>query len=201
MSLLNVVVGKEVGWMCVDTTTWRVEDRRCSQQSKMLPLVHVNAVVGCRGDITFLSSVFYAFMDMPAEDFDGLAQSWSQRLEAAMRCYEKRANVENFDPHAMGSHIALLGWSNARGHPLGLVALRQDGRDSFDIGEMTGPCLGPHPGHEVPSVPTLQAMESLSREQVSKMRHDFPGAPIGGRLLLAEVTRECTSIRQLATLG
>lgn len=201
MSLLNVVVREEVGWMCVDTTTLFVEDGIRSEQSKMLPLVHVNAVVGCRGDISFLSSLFHAFMDVPAKDFDGLAQSWPQHLEVAMRHYEKRANVENFDPHALGSHVALLGWSNARRHPLGMVALRQDGRDSFDVGEIATPCFGPDPGHAVPVVADLKAMHALAREQVSKVRREHPGEPIGGRLLLAEITREGTSIRELATLG
>lgn len=41
----------------------------------------------------------------------------------------------------------------------------------------------------------------LSRAQVSHFRRDHPGAPIGGRLIVAEVTREAIAIRQAGELG
>lgn len=202
MSLLNVVVRNNVGWMCVDTQTRIEEDGRFSTQSKMLPLVHVNAVVGCRGDITFLPAIFHAFMDEPVGDFDALAEVWSDRLNVAMECYRNRAEKEGFDPHKIGSHVALVGWSSARGKPFGLVALRDDGADSFRVGEITGrPCIGPNPGHDVPHITNLDAMKALAREQVRKMRREHPGEPIGGRLLLAEVWRARMKISELAMLG
>jgi len=201
VTLLNVTVREDVGWMCMDTMTLGEKDRDLFQQSKMLPLVHVNAVFGCRGDLQFLWFLFPTCCLMRVTDFDELLNAWPECLAQATLGYFQQSGRTGFDVIGSEQNVALLGWSNSRERPVCLTAVRTPGRNSFDVAEAIVPFVAPDPGHAVPCVPTLLAMESLAREQVSKVRHDFPGAPIGGRLLLAEVTRKGTSIRELATLG
>lgn len=201
MTLLNVAVREDVGWMCMDTMTLDEKDRNLFQQSKMLPLVHVNAVFGCRGDLQFLWFLFPVCCLKRVGDFDELLNAWPECLAQATLGYFEQSGRTGFDARAYEQDVALLGWSNSRERPVCLTAVRAPGRDSFDVGEAIIPFVAPDPGHAVPGVPTLQAMESLAREQVIKLRHDFPGAPIGGRLLLAEVWRAKMKIRELATLG
>ena len=60
--------------------------------------------------------------------------------------------------------------------------------------------IAPGTGGEVTDLSSLPAMVALAREQVRAVRRDHPGEPIGGRLLLAEVTRTGTAVRELAKL-
>lgn len=205
MSLLNLAVQKEVGLLCVDTTT-QSEDGSYCERSKMLHLGHINGVVACRGDIHFLVFLFAGLGIEPPTDFDALLESWPRRLAAATEPYlqQVRQPAPSADP--VGCFVALLGWSRARGRPVCHKAERESASDPFEI-ETANCSVGPVPDYPpldltVMQVPdAIRTMEALAYDQVRKMRRERPSYPIGGRLLLAEVTREGTSIRELATLG
>jgi hypothetical protein len=199
MSLLNVVVGDGVGWLCVDTNSQFIADGRYLHQSKMVSLAHLNAVVACRGELNFLAHMFLNCFLTPADEFDSLLDSWSRRLTEATANYLQQAEAMQFDAGAVGHEVLLLGWSNARGQLVCLAACRESTKDEFDVVEVK--CrIAPDPGRSVSDLSSLSAMEVLARDQVRTIRRDSPSEPIGGRLLLAEVTRRQTVFRELVSL-
>lgn len=205
MSLLNFAVQEDVGLLCVDTTT-RSDDGSYSERSKMLHLGHINGVVACRGDIKFLAVLFTGLGFDPPTDFDALLETWPQRLATATEPYLQYVKQPAPGADPVPCFVALLGWSHSHGRPVCHTAVRGSAAEPFKV-KAACCSVGPIPDCPVPNLTAMQlpdavrAMDALVREQVSKVRRDLPGAPIGGRLLLAEVTREGTSIRELATLG
>lgn len=199
MSLLNVVIGDGIAWLCVDTNSRSVASDQNFPQSKLVSLAHYNAVVACRGELSFLAHVFVNCFLAPESGFDGLLHSWRRRLAEATANYLQMANANQFDAGAVGHEVVLLGWSQSRGKPVCLAASRRSTNDEFDVEEVT--CrLAPDPGREVLDLSDLSAMELLARDQVRTVRRENPGEPIGGKLLLAEVTRGKTILRELADL-
>lgn len=199
MSLLNVVIGGDVGWLCVDTMSRDFEDGRYFEQSKMVLLAHQNAVVACRGEQVFLAHVFLNCFMSRTESFDEITAIWPDLLADARTGYLRQAEAMGMAVPGMGHEIVLLGWSGRRDRPLCLVARRESDSEAFDVQEVT--CrLAPGTSGKFTDFSSLSTMVALAREQVLAVRRDYPGEPIGGRLLLAEVTREGTVIRELARL-
>ena len=199
MSLMNVVVGDGIGWLCVDTTSQNLAQGTYFQQSKMVQLAHHNAVIAIRGELSFLAHTFLNCFLAPADDFDALLESWPRRLTEATNNYIQQAQAMKFDAAALGHEVVLLGWSNARARPVCLAAHRKSTADAFDLSE-TNCRVAPDPGRSVTNLSSLAAMEALARDQVRMVRRENPDEPIGGRLLLAEVTCAGTMIRELAKL-
>ncbi|MGN7918866.1 hypothetical protein [Lysobacter sp. 22409] len=199
MSLLNVVVGDGIAWLCVDTNSRSVAGDHSFQQSKMVSLAHHSAVIACRGELSFLAHVFLNCFLTPEQDFDSLLESWRRRLAEATAGYLQMAEANKWEAAAVGHEVVLLGWSNTRGQPVCLAARRQSAKDEFETTEVT--CrIAPAPGRKVSNLSNLSEMEALARDQVHAVRRDNPGEPIGGKLLLAEVSRGKVAFRELATL-
>lgn len=199
MSLLNVVVGDDVGWLCVDTTCKDFAAGHYFEQSKMLLLAHRNAVVACRGEQVFLAHVFLNCFMSQTDSFDAVVATWPDLLAEARAGYLRQAEAMQLSVPAMGHEIVLLGWSGKQDRPVCIAASRQSDSEDFEVEEVAYR-IAPGTGGKVTDLSSLPEMVALAREQVLAVRRDHPGEPIGGRLLLAEVTRAGTMIRELARL-
>jgi hypothetical protein len=199
MSLLNVVVGDEIAWLCVDTTSQVIADGRCIHSSKMIHFPHINAVVACRGELSFLANIFLSCFFDPVHDFDSLLQVWPKRLIDATEDYLHRAKESAFDVSLVGHEVILLGWSNARSRPVCLASRRQSASEIFESMEVN--CrLAPNPGQSLFDFSSLASLEEVARAQVHAVRVSNSGDPIGGKLLLAELTAKRTLFSEIALL-
>jgi hypothetical protein len=110
---------------------------------------------------------------------------------------KQRFNIDEFP----GSAIFLVGWSNARNRMTCIRWSRWPADSGFAESVIDPASINPETGnaHEVPVADA--DMEKLAREQVAYTRSLENGAyDCGGRLLVAELTRDTISVRTIADL-
>lgn len=217
MSLLNVYLAAHRALVGVDTACGAMPGDAVAQWvaraapgqqmpphvSKLFPIVHADAVIAARGAHTFLLDVIG-----PAAacgSVDELEDMLPKIIEAADLAHANRCKYFGLpaDVTHAAQELVLVGWSAREGGMIATVFERKAGqRSAFTVDQVEawaapwetsyGQAIEPRTDHD---------MLQLARAQVSHFRRDHPGAPIGGRLIVAEVTRDAIAIRQAGELG
>jgi len=99
--------------------------------------------------------------------------------------------------------IALVGWSQREGAMIATSWDRPAGAGQRFVVDQLDRSVAPWESEwgEAIEPRTDHDMLQLARVQVSRFRVAHPGAPIGGRLLVAELTRNAVSVREVGQLG
>ena len=216
MSLLNLYLAAHRALVGVDTAmglhpdpevrAW-AQTQDCSalpaHVSKLYPITHSGALIAGRGTIPFILDVVGCASMV--ESFDQL----EDRMPALLRQVSEidAARVEAAPLPEKVKHpkreILLVGWSEREGSMVATHYECQAGLgQAFDAQPVDllqapwdaeqGPAIEPRTDHD---------MLQLALAQVSHVRAKHPGAPIGGRLIVAEVTRAGVTIRHAGSLG
>lgn len=204
MSLLNIHVAPERAFVGVDTLAHR-GDGRPQHMSKLFALTHVGGVLAVRGSVGF-SLVLLPYLLYTPGDFDAIvaaaAKSGPVWEEASKRA--RAEGVELAGGPAGCAEFVLAGYSPREGRVVG----KGFAKDSlvrpfvpFEVGAprpgfMTAPGIA-----DCAIVPSDAAsMLELARLQVKAHRAAAPAIHVGGRLILAEVTRAGISIRDVGEI-
>lgn len=217
MSLLNIYLAAHRALVGVDTAcglmlgqsveAWCAANssgqKPPAELSKLWPIAHAGAVIAFRGTPLFGLEVLCAAAMLPSVDAieDGMGELL-KLISAASDARHAAAQVPDEIRHAK-QEIALVGWSEREGAMIATLWERQAGPGkSFFVDQVDryaapwepewGEAIEPCTDHD---------MLQLARVQVSRFRVDHPGAPIGRRLMVAEVTRGCVIVRQAAQLN
>lgn len=198
MSLLNVWVSHAKAMVVVDTEV-RTQDGTYHEASKMMVLPHANAVVAVRGHNVFLSSVASLVLQTGG-DFDQIVENMPLHLKTAMDFLV--SNKEQFVDSVYRQEIALVGYSRSLGCMDCMVYASAD-ETGFKDTEIDKAYLSPWDGSwgdalDVFTVPHRATM--FCTDQVSNALAMHPDQPFGGRLLLAELTRDDVRISTLSTV-
>ncbi len=165
-------------------------------------LPHANVALAHRGDAMLAVGVCSAIQLNALPDFDAMAEAMPQLLAqtfAQVTAHRKQAlGIEQFP----GAEIILVGWSAAlnRMEAVRWVRWPQDkGFAASPVGKVL--MLPDAEWEQKPDAPdTAERMEAVARDQVAYVRRKHPGYNCGGRLLLAELTRDTLSVRTVADL-
>lgn len=169
--------------------------------SKCAFLAHANVAIAHRGDAMLAVGVCSAVQLNFLSDFDAIAEAMPQLLAQAyaqVTTYRKQFGVEQFP----GAEVILVGWSHALNRMEAVRWLRWPTDQSFKASPVGKALLLPDAEWEqTPDVPdSAEQMERIARDQVAYVRAKHAGYNCGGRLLLAELTRDALSIRTIADL-
>lgn len=201
MSLIHVRLEEECAYVCVDTLMLDVGGEKLFEGSKMIPLVAANVVFALRGDGAFLTWVFDHYStELKSIDYDTIAEDFLENVRTLFKKYaikQYSAGFRGIPDMAMDVH--LVGWSKLAGKPAGLsIAIKGS---SFKPRPMTSGVVAPPISASMQGV-VLKGMNDLfmhyARHQVAE--NQGPKMPIGGRLLMAKLTKEEISIRDLGKI-
>lgn len=201
MSLCNVWWSPERVLVAVDTEASELGGpAQCT--SKLFPLVHANMVITGRGYIGFAAGIWAKCVRLARdadETFDAMPEMLTQNFD------EMAARPDAPDDIDQCESVA-CGWSPRHQRML-CRAWLQESRESGFVCHQLGPGLtslvAPWPADR----PELRiggddtAMSRAAREQVRYVREHFPSMPIGGRLVVAELTRDSMTMRTICDLG
>lgn len=193
MSILNVWVSETRALVGVDTDGV-MGGAEHVEFSKLIPLVHANVVFASRGDREFLLELFSAFArNRVPVTFDVIEQHLTKVVAGIVirwRCLGHLADYQ----------FAIVGWSEHRGRMAALWATGNTGDDGIDLDEIESRMAPWHDSLGRAPVPdSHEAMAGAAQQQASWLQAQ-PGAAGGGRLIVAELTRDTTTVSSVCSL-
>ncbi len=172
-----------------------------AHMSKCSFLAHANVALAHRGDAMFAVGVCSALQLNLLADFDAMTAAMPELLAqtfAQVTGYRKQFAIEQFP----GAEVILVGWSRALNRMEGVRWLRWPTDKGFAASPVGKALM--LPDAEWPQTPdapdTAEKMEAIARDQVAYVRREHAGYNCGGRLLLAELTRDTLNVRTIADL-
>lgn len=204
MSLLNFWIERNRVLIGVDTIAFQLNANmpQGGEVDKLLVLPTKGAVIAVRGMAAVLPFLMLPIMGNTSADLDVLCTqmpahfAWASAQVAGL----VKANGQVMPDE--GNEILLAGWSNSRKRMHAWFFRHQPGEPltvDSDFGA-DGPeqqlCGWDDEIGEAPDVSTDAAMLQVMAAQVAHARRLFTGPPrVGGRFVLAELTRDGVSIR------
>lgn len=201
MSILNAFLEPERALIGVDTQ-FAAQHGSPRQISKLMPLIHLNAIVACRGSV-FIATALFAMCQVVGSDFDELLEAMPGFLEHVS---DKAAEIPGrigvtdkmpFD----GQSVIAVGWS--AGRMIGRQ-FEQENRETGFVAEGFNPHYSAPWDESLPQFPDLKTREGmgvLARAQARLLREKCPDVAAGGRFIVAEITRNSMSIAPVCELG
>jgi hypothetical protein len=169
--------------------------------SKCMFLPHANVAMPTLGDNLLATVVFERLQLRPdLIDLDGMVQAMPEILATAydgVMAQRQALGITQFP----GSAIFLVGWSNALGRMECVRWTRWPDDSAFKAEQVRHESINPDTGRKYDVPITDAEMEKIAREQVAYAR-GLPSAEYdcGGRLLVAELTRDTLNVRTVANL-
>ncbi len=201
MTILNVVASPSRVLVAVDTIIAAPNGVRC-EQSKMVPLLHLNAVIAMRGHTLLLHNIYSGCFGLFG-DLDSLLRDMPARLQ---HCYERApaADLETPGGEFMSEQVVVAGWSPARAQMVAMdYLLDRPGGQFYLRKEIDSWCLAPKEGFAKPTAFWL-GEEDLHTIAIAQANHALsvnPEGGFGGRLLVADLTRDSLAISSRALPG
>lgn len=205
MSIVNAWIWPERAIVQVDT------EGHCPifgviEVSKMVPLVHANAILACRGNGGLLSLLYSGLGRVPC-DFDSLVELIPQVTPQMVAHYQQQARDAGLTDEQMAEicatdQIILVGWSETAGRMQGWRFERWGAETKFKTYPIDPWCIAPAADFDA-SLPMPQGDDDLKRiakRQTALHREQLPGKAIGGRALCAEITRSSMTIKDLGEI-
>lgn len=209
MSLVNAVVTRHVAQVVVDTEACAVGPGFTTgprfSASKMVPLVHANVLFAGRGAGGFMLLPFFAVNMMPLSSFDEVLHALETKVlretvEQIRAQHRAVGAPADFDYGTQEVHV--FGWSDKRQSMSGVTYYRDPGEMTWEALPVLESAVQPW-GDEWGSMPEPRNVDELratSIEQVAHTRRETPEMAIGGRLVLAELTRSTMLFKTLCQL-
>lgn len=203
MSLVNVWISPDRALVGVDTEGVTLDGTH-NEVSKMIPLVHANLVLATRGHMGFLNALFGTSYAVGG-DFDAIVEKMPMILSYAFNHLMSQASSAgvadqgNFDRQ----DAFIVGWSRKHCRMLGMSYSQETAKDGFTGREIDSWCVSPweDPGVMPPIPNTPEVLKEVARTQASFASDPRSEAAVGGRLLVAEITRDGIIITSRCDLG
>lgn len=199
MTLLNVLLTPERALVVMDTRLQNAVTGGHYYGSKMFPIVHANVLIAGRGERVFADQVFQWYGGCGETcDFDTIADGLSENIPMIAERYASISGVP-----VGGNELVIVGWSEKDRSMQGVACTRPDMDSPFSIARMETGQLAPAPTEDLRHITCADQIEYLTviaRAQTRQSKKDNPDSPIGGRLILADMTRDRMEIRPIADL-
>jgi len=198
MTILNVSLSLERALVTMDTRIQNTVTGGHYYSSKMFPIVHANILIACRGERIFGELAFQWYLSCEACDFDSIARSLSQDVLTVAERYASLPGI-----HVGGNELVIVGWSDKERSMQGINCTRPDKDSQFSITRMDTGQIAPELTADLRHVTCANQVDylvTIARAQTRQVRAEQPDFPIGGRLILADMTRDRMEIRPIADL-
>lgn len=210
MSIMNVIVKPDRAYVAVDTAAATTQGRKgCVETSKMVPLVHANLIFAARGALTVMHNLASWCMSIDrTANFDYLAGLLPEMMDQFHERLMHQVQSQTGEvPHHQEVEIALVGWSEGKKNMACLLLSNDRGQGPYSA-KIAQCVISPFPGDDAMqrmsevTVPDIESyMAVVANEQVKFVRRQFPGQPIGGRLIVAEITKDRMTVESVTDLG
>jgi hypothetical protein len=207
MSLLNVYIAPpgpgSYALVGVDTESMSLDSGRRFQTSKLMPIVHMNAVLAFRGAAMIQGAIATVIMSGGWTVDEWLAHD-GQAFQSVIGGMDRLAELQKSPPMTTeAQEIALVGWSPQRNRFAGRVWKRETYSAGFvPIDVETALILA---GDDevigrvrVPTNPV--AMGELAKVQCRRLRELEPGITAGGRFIVAWLREDHMRIETVCDL-
>lgn len=202
MSLIIAAVSRDRAIVAVDTLGYGQATGDFHEFSKLIPIPHANVIVAARGQRMFLI-YFHAEINcaMGPVSYDRLLQDVGPIADQVFE--NTKAQVEGAGFPLIEAELAIVGWSDSEQGFVGMTLVRTQNAVSFECKRMKFGHVAPWSQELGPCELTLDksAFIAIARRQVEFSKRVFPGQPIGGRLIAAEITKGRMTIESAAELG
>lgn len=205
MSLLNVFVSPSRVLISVDTHAFSPHGSGNYEISKLIPLAHANTIIAARGVNTFLLEAFARCFLLQRADCDRINAWLPDAIDEIWKRVAALAAQGGLAAEALGGcDLVVGGWSASLSAMSAVRYAREPNASSFVVVPIHSCMIAPkidwkcHDHDRAPD--SLALMQGIARSQVNHILATEPGQPIGGRLLVAEITRDGISIRNLGKL-
>lgn len=200
MSLLNVWVSPERALVAVDSLGKVPDGPTISDVSKIYSLPGVNVVIAGRGQLSF-SLFAYEICHRSALAHDQIVDNLAAILSQAsdvLHTINKASDMAgkvDIGPQ----ELLLVGWSQRQGGFQGIWCKRERVGENFSLTSVDPLVCAPVETQwgalPVDDFSTAANMETMARWQVQHGRQMFPGQPLGGRILIAELSRDSVTVK------
>lgn len=206
MSLLNIYVhpsSPSYALVGVDTEGLDVQSGKRYQVGKMLPIVHLNAVLAVRGAAYVLGPIANALLLAPAP-FDELLERAGEVFQSAVVAIDDYFAKQGW-PSLPDSdqEIALVGWSTSRRRFVGRVWQSETRDRRFDPIDFDSAYIIGGADEQLRSIKTPTnpiAMGELAKVQCRRVRELEPGVAVGGRFIVAWLREDHMKIETVCNL-
>lgn len=202
MSLMNVWIEPDRATVAVDTTGISSIHGKVSL-SKLVPLVHMNAVIAGRGNGGLIGVLYSGVCRMPIT-FDDMAAHMPKFLADTLIEYERAARLAGYEPDQVSTvdQVAFVGWSESEDRMVGWLYLRGVGERTFTQRRIRPWVVMPgEPFTALPDTPKSHADHlRIGRQQTRWHRSALPGRAIGGDMIVAELDKVSMAITNAGDL-
>lgn len=208
MSLVNIHLQPDRAWIAVDTEVLTANAGEYGQGSKMTLLPQANAVLAIRGLNVVLGFIFSNALMVCPSSFDSLAKAVPQFLRQTLDYLEENAmqllGRSAEEAHAFDQEVSLVGYSEERGRMCAFVFSSKGSKqvNVFELEERDAHISPWAAAWGEPIDPsTMEYMRFLALFQVERAGGMEPAAPLGGELLLCELTKGEAKFSSLGVLN
>lgn len=201
MSILNVWLTPDCATVGVDTETIALNGTT-GHTSKLIPLIHMNSVIACRGQLLFLTILFEICHSNPIYDLDNLLAALSENLSALFKKFLEVGGTVGIPdtPNLDGNEVIVVGWSNQLKRIIGRAYIQTNRADGFHEKEIDGRYIAPGDMTLPVRTASPEDIERLVLAQVRLTDEKAPGEAAGGRFIIADLSRDLMTIRPLFDL-
>lgn len=207
MSLLNIDLNAERALIAVDTHALSLEGGGVLDRSKLLHLPHANLVLASRGELVFLSTFFERMCRAPGStDFDSFVAGAALALrdhKQQLLAYAQAVGVDEM-PEVSQHEVSMVGFSASAGAMRCATWVYDRFASAWSERVSSAGLVSPWEASwgPLPDTDSWQSMQLLAMNQVERFHEQRAAGSIaiGGRLLLAELTRNTYSLRTLCDL-
>ncbi len=193
MSLLNAWISPQEAIVAVDSDG--VSQGGCRlPSSKLLPIPHLNVVLGLRGQLAFLSFLHMRACSAALDSFDDLLAVMPELLaeaEAFTRCSGLTVDTNGA---LAGNELLAVGWSPREKRMLGLQCVKRGDMPAFSVQEVDRHVSPWHASMQHIRIAPANVAQ-IARAQVRWMRESFPQAACGGSLIVCRLSRNAMTLR------
>jgi hypothetical protein len=206
MTILNVVFDRRSQSALVGVDTLgAAHDGSHYHCAKLMPFVHIPAVVALRGNSAFLSIVTCTITWTLWRDLDDLLELMPRYLADG---YKQLIVVQQAGhiPASLALEeqtIVVVGWSERQQKIIARKWTQKTAAEGFIADDAAPYHIAPYDAsidYVTNNVRTPADMERLARAQVALLNERFPGSGTGGKLVVARLERGSLSIRHQCDL-
>jgi hypothetical protein len=201
VTILNVWCEGGRALVAVDTASTE-NGKRGRELSKLVPIVHLNAVAACRGNAAFFLLLGHGLLTRSIlGDFDALVRATPRITQEAFDMFmASGGSTQGPDAHATREHqcVVLAGWSPTAQRMRAFEFRCNQAQGAFVQREFDRGYRSPwiqEFDRQYPILNTVEAMERLARAQLLLYEDKAPEWRTGGRLIVAEMDRLSTTIK------
>lgn len=193
MSFLNIFVDARQALVAVDTEGVAASGARL-EAAKLVPMLPIGAVLAIRGSAALPGLAYHVMIQHCPQSFDDAMAVAGDVVRSTLALLDQAAAHHALPPPGE-QQIALVGWSKLRGRMVAVVYTGQAGAGDIARDEVQELWAAPSPDVEVDDWDSEAGMVQLFRAQRDwRVRHE-PRSSGGGRMVLAELTRDAVNLR------